>query len=129
MDYAKTIDADIVCTPFYQVENNKIYKAGNKNMDDSIFKENFLNPASLFRRKVWEDIHFTGEYAQDWLFWLRAYKKKYNFKYIDIPTYNHRERKDSLSRRQYAKFGNNFNQFREYILTEVDKWIIQMRIV
>jgi len=121
IELAKTTDKDIVCTPFYQVEKNKIYIEGNKIISDKIYEENYINPTSLFRKKVWEDIKFTGKYGQDWIFWAKAYKKGYTFDYLDVVTYYHRVRSDSECRRQYADFNNNFSKFREYILQEVNK--------
>lgn len=121
IEYAKNCDKDIICTPFYQVDTNTIYTEGKKPIDDSIYKYNYLNPANLFRCKVWEDLGFTGEYGQDWIFWAKAYKRGYAFDYVNIPTYFHRVRKNSLCRRQYAKFNNDMNKFREYIIGEVNK--------
>ena len=41
------------------MDTNTIYTEGKKPIDDSIYKDNYLNPANLFRRKVWEDLGFT----------------------------------------------------------------------
>lgn len=119
MNFAKTTKADVIVTPFFQVSAERTYIEGEKNIDDSIYKENYLNPANLFRKSVWNKIKFNDKYASDWIYWVKAYRAGFKFEYIDLPYYHHRVRPDSACRVEYAEFGNDFEKYRQHFLKQV----------
>lgn len=59
---------------------------------------NCIPNGAFFKRKIWEKYPYPDIRAgEDWAFWLKAYRVGYKFGYLDVPTYRHRVRKDSMS--------------------------------
>ena len=119
MDFAKKSNADVIVTPFFQVQEDRIYIEGEKNIDDSIYKENYMNPANLFRKSMWDKLKPQDKYAGDWIYWVKTWRAGFKFEYLDVPYFYHRVRADSACRVEYKDFGNDFEKYRQHFLKQV----------
>lgn len=65
---------------------------------DNIVSANQIVSGSWYKRDVWEKLGgYDNCLAEDWSFWVRAYKKGLKFTHSNKPVYNHRIRTGSLS--------------------------------
>jgi GT2 family glycosyltransferase len=81
---------------------------------DNLKKFNSIPGVSWFKKSVWENIGgFTWDKAEDWDFWLRAYKAGYKFQYFPEVVYNFNKRKDSVSS---SWVGEKFEEIKRELL-------------
>lgn len=74
---------------------------------------NSIPGVSWFRKKVWEDLGgYKYPLAEDWDFWLRAFRRGFKFEYVPEVVYNMNVRSGSISR----SWTKPFDEMRKEIL-------------
>lgn len=79
---------------------------------NEFLESNQIPSGSWFTKKLWEENNFDYPLAEDWAFWVKAWKKKKRFVYFPLPIYKHRMRAGSLSSNWV---GDKFNKIKEDI--------------
>ena len=111
-EFLKEKDFDICSFPVKLFGNKNSIEYTNPDINN-ILNNNQIPSGSWFKKSMWEDLRgFTYKYAEDWDFWVKAFKKGKKFIHYSKPIYKHRMRDDSLS----AKWvGDKFLKIREDI--------------
>lgn len=92
--------------------DNGIYGGGAEPKNLTSF--NSIPGISWFKKSMWEAIGgFTYEWAEDWDFWLRAFKAGYKFTYFPEIVYYNNRRPDS---RSAGWTGPMFDKIRKEVL-------------
>lgn len=95
--FAEQSGADIIHFPIELFGDQHGTWGDNYNYDDFL-NANQIPSGSWFRKSAWEKLGgFKYPKAEDWDFWMRAWKMGLKFEYFPLPVYKHRMRKDSLS--------------------------------
>jgi hypothetical protein len=83
-------------------------------------KDNVLPAGSFFKKKVWEKVGgFKGRITHDWIFWLRAARMNFRFKYIDEVVYTFERRENSAwFKKLKEEAGNDWKKCREIVHKE-----------
>lgn len=96
-------------------EGSGLYGAGANPNDLTSF--NSIPGISWYRRKVWEELGgFKAVQAEDWNFWLRAFKAGYKFSYYPGVVYHFNKRSDSVSA---GWTGAKFDEIRKEVFDNV----------
>jgi glycosyltransferase involved in cell wall biosynthesis len=77
-------------------ESTDLYGQGAN--PEGLYSHSAIPSQSWFKRSMWEELGgYTYPLAEDWDFWLRAYKRGKRFTYFPRIVYNYNRRSDSLS--------------------------------
>lgn len=110
-EFVKNNEADIYHFPIEVFGDREGIEFNNPNLKN-LLESNQLPSGSWFTKKLWEEEGFTYHLAEDWAFWVKAWKKQKKFIYFPYPIYRHRLRQGSLSS---SWDGEKFLQIREDI--------------
>ena len=84
----------------------------------SIVHGNYIDVCAVIRREVWEDVGGFDENRElsqeDWEFWIRVGKSKWQFCYIDEPLFDYRIRENSRVTNSHSKY----NQLLKYVYSK-----------
>lgn len=95
---------------------------GSSRVSEDLFRiDNQIPGACFFRKKVWDAVGgFRGKITHDWIFWFRALRIGFKFRFFDSIIYNFTYRYDSAFHQQMKKYADgSFEKTKQHVFAEV----------